>query len=61
VETFAVPLLKTKGVPALNLPNCEGWASIDEIVEWFDVSREQITAVLEFVARSLKAPATLGR
>jgi hypothetical protein len=24
VETFAVPLLKTKCIPASDLPNCEG-------------------------------------
>src|SRR5713226_2412056 len=29
VETFDVPLLKTKGIPALDLPNCEGWAKGD--------------------------------
>ena len=28
---------------------------IDEIIEQFDVSREQITAVLDFVAESLRA------
>jgi hypothetical protein len=38
--------------------NIEAGASIDEIVEQFDVSREQINAVLEFAARSL-APASL--
>ena len=33
--------------------------SIEEVMEQFDVTREQITAVLEFVAKSLKdsAPA----
>ena len=31
--------------------------SIEEVMEQFDVTREQITAVLEFVAQSLKAPA----
>ena len=30
--------------------------SIDEVIEQFDVTREQITEVLDFVARSLKAP-----
>lgn len=30
-------------------------SSVDDIVEQFHVSREQITAVLEFVARSLEA------
>lgn len=34
----------------------ESGASIDEIMEWFDVTREQVVAVLEFAARSLDAP-----
>ncbi len=29
--------------------------SIEEVMEQFEVTREQITAVLDFVARSLKA------
>jgi uncharacterized protein (DUF433 family) len=29
--------------------------SVDEVMEQFDVTREEITAVLEFVAQSLKA------
>ena len=33
--------------------NLESGASIDEIMEWFDVTREQIVRVLEFAARSL--------
>src|SRR5437879_6153886 len=37
--------------------NIEAGASIAEIVQWFDVSREQVTAVLEFAARSLEVPA----
>jgi uncharacterized protein (DUF433 family) len=36
--------------------NLESGATIDEIMEWFDVSREQIVAVLEFAARSLDPP-----
>lgn len=36
--------------------NLESGATIDEIMEWFDVTREQIVAVLEFAARSLDAP-----
>lgn len=36
--------------------NLEDGLSIEEIMEQFDVSREQITAVLEFAARSLEAP-----
>jgi uncharacterized protein (DUF433 family) len=36
--------------------NLESGASIGEIVDWFDVTREQVIAVLEFAARSLDAP-----
>lgn len=36
--------------------NLEAGASIEEIMEWFDVTRGQITAVLDFAARSLEAP-----
>jgi len=39
--------------------NLEAGATIDNIVEWFDgVKREQVEAVIDFVARSLdEAPA----
>ena len=37
--------------------NLEAGASIEDIMEWFDLGREHITAVLEFAARSLEAPA----
>ncbi len=30
--------------------------SVEEVMEQFDVTREQITAVLEFVAESLRLP-----
>ena len=36
--------------------NLEAGASVDEIMDQFDVTREQIVAVLEFAARSLDAP-----
>ena len=36
--------------------NLESGATIDEIIEWFDVTREQVVAVLEFAARSLGPP-----
>lgn len=36
--------------------NLEAGATIEEIMEWFDLTREQITAVLEFAAKSLVAP-----
>ena len=36
--------------------NLEIGTSIEEIIEQYDVTREQIQAVLEFAARSLDAP-----
>jgi uncharacterized protein (DUF433 family) len=36
--------------------NLEAGATLDEIMEWFDVTREQVVAVLEFAARSLDPP-----
>ena len=36
--------------------NLEDGMSIEEIMEQFDVTREQVTAVLDFAARSLEAP-----
>jgi uncharacterized protein (DUF433 family) len=35
--------------------NLEAGASIDDIVQWFDVTREQVTEVLNFAARSLES------
>ena len=40
--------------------NLEAGARVEDIMEWFDVTREQVNAVLEFAARSLAAP-TLAR
>jgi uncharacterized protein (DUF433 family) len=39
--------------------NLEAGSSIEEIVEQFHVTREQVQSVLEFAARSLDAPAAL--
>jgi uncharacterized protein (DUF433 family) len=36
--------------------NLEVGASIDDIIEWFDLTRAQVTAVLDFAARSLEVP-----
>ena len=41
---------------SLVFENLEAGASIDEIMEWFHLTREQIVAVLEFAARSLDPP-----
>lgn len=38
--------------------NLEDGLTIDEVIEQFPISREQIKAVLEFAARSLDAPAS---
>jgi uncharacterized protein (DUF433 family) len=38
--------------------NLEAGSSIEEIIEQFHVTREQIQAVLEFAARSLDPPPT---
>jgi uncharacterized protein (DUF433 family) len=36
--------------------NLESGATIEEIMEWFHLTREQIVSVLEFAARSLDPP-----
>lgn len=36
--------------------NLEAGASVEDIMKWFDLTREQITAVLDFAARSLQTP-----
>jgi uncharacterized protein (DUF433 family) len=41
---------------AMVFENLEYGSSIEEIIEQYDVTREQIQAVLEFAARSLDAP-----
>ena len=38
---------------SLVFENLEAGANIDEIMEWFRLTREQIVTVLEFAARSL--------
>ena len=36
--------------------NLEAGATVDEIAEWFDITKQQVNAVLEFAARSVAAP-----
>jgi uncharacterized protein (DUF433 family) len=38
--------------------NLEAGATVNEVMDWFHLSREQVGAVLEFAARSLEASAT---
>ncbi|BDC49501.1 hypothetical protein F183_A18170 [Bryobacterales bacterium F-183] len=38
--------------------NLEAGATIEEIMEWFHLTREQVSGVLSFAARSLDAPAS---
>lgn len=40
--------------------NLEAGATVDEITEWFSISKEQVIEVLEFAARSLAAPVPAG-
>jgi uncharacterized protein (DUF433 family) len=40
--------------------NLEAGATVDEIVDWFSISKEQVIEVLEFAARSLAAPIPVG-
>jgi uncharacterized protein (DUF433 family) len=41
---------------AIVFENLEDGMTIDEVLEQFPVTREQVKAVLEFAARSLDAP-----
>ena len=43
---------------ALVFENLEAGATIDEIMDWFHLTREQVIAVLDFAARSLDRPPT---
>lgn len=47
----------TRTPVAIVFENLEDGITIDEILEQFPVTREQVRAVLEFAARSLDAPA----
>jgi uncharacterized protein (DUF433 family) len=46
----------TRTPVALVFENLEDGMTIDELIEQFPVTREQIKAVLEFAARSLEVP-----
>ena len=48
---------RTRMPVAAIFDNLAAGSDIDEIIDQFDVTREQIEAVLEFAARSLDAPA----
>jgi len=53
-------LFKDTRMPvSIVLENFESGATIDEIMEWFDVTHERVVALLEFAARSLDAPPTV--
>jgi uncharacterized protein (DUF433 family) len=43
---------------SLVFENLEAGATIEEIMDWFHLTREQIGSVLEFAARSLDPPAS---
>lgn len=45
------------GIPAAAVfENLEAGATVQEIMEWFELSREEVTAVVHFAARSLSLP-----
>ena len=46
----------TRTPVAIVFENLEDGMTIDEVLEQFPVTREQVKAVLEFAARSLDAP-----
>ena len=46
----------TRTPVAIVFENLEDGMTIDEVLEQFPVTREQVRAVLEFAARSLDAP-----
>jgi uncharacterized protein (DUF433 family) len=46
----------TRTPVAVVFENLEDGMTVDEVVEQFPVTREQVKAVLEFAARSLDAP-----
>ena len=48
----------TRTPVAVVFENLEDGMTIDEVMAQFPVTREQVTAVLEFAARSLDAPVT---
>jgi len=43
---------------AIVFDNLQAGMNLDEIMDQFDVTREQLAAVLHFAARSLEAPLT---
>ena len=36
--------------------NLEAGATVDEIVEWFDISKDEVIEILQFVSRSVAVP-----
>ena len=46
-------LRPTRMPVAIVFKNLEAGATVEEIMEWLDVTREQVTAVLDFAARSV--------
>lgn len=36
--------------------NLEAGATVDEIVDWFDISKDEVVEILEFATRSVAAP-----
>jgi uncharacterized protein (DUF433 family) len=41
--------------------NLQAGATVDEIMDWFHITREQVLAVIDLVARSLDTPPAVQR
>jgi uncharacterized protein (DUF433 family) len=52
-------VLKGTRMPVATIfENLEAGASLDELVDWFDITHEQAKSVIEFALRSLDKPAS---
>lgn len=47
---------ETRMPVSIMFENLEAGATIEEIMDWFHLTRRQVVSVLEFAARSLDAP-----
>jgi uncharacterized protein (DUF433 family) len=41
--------------------NLEAGATVDDVIDWFHVTRDQVKAVLQFASRSLEAQPDVGQ
>ena len=58
METFEVSLLKTKGIPASDLPNCEGWVNLRIIQDNLGHGSARTTQIYTHLTREVRATLT---